>query len=42
MDPRTPSADQLAGLKTRLAALARARGFDALGVSGVELGADSA
>ncbi len=42
MDPRTPSADQLAGLKNRLAALARARGFDALGVSGVDLGADSA
>jgi epoxyqueuosine reductase len=42
MDPRITTPEQLAGLKTRLAALARARGFDALGVSGVELGADSA
>jgi epoxyqueuosine reductase len=42
MDPRITTPEQLARLKTRLAALARARGFDALGVSGVELGADSA
>ena len=42
MEPRTLSAEQLAGLRSRLTALARARGFDALGVSGVELGPDSA
>jgi epoxyqueuosine reductase len=37
-----PSANQLTGLKTVLSALARARGFDALGVSDVALDVDAA
>jgi len=36
------TAESLAGLKSELADLARARGFDALGVADVELGADAA
>jgi epoxyqueuosine reductase len=42
MSPSAPSPQQLEQLKTELAALARARGFEALGVSDVELGADAA
>ncbi len=38
----TPSAEKLAALKTSLSALARARGFDALGVSDIALDLDAA
>ena len=40
MNPRAPTADDLGKLKQDLVALARGRGFDALGVSDVQLGAD--
>src|SRR5678815_4204185 len=42
MNPQTSSADALAGLKNELSELARRHGFDALGVSDVDLGADVA
>ena len=42
MNPSAHSPRQLDQLRTELDALARARGFDALGVSDVELGADAA
>jgi len=41
MNPSAHSPQQLDQLRTDLVALARARGFDALGVSDVELGADA-
>ncbi len=40
MNPPAPTAEDLGKLKQDLAALARGRGFDAIGVSGVRLGAD--
>ena len=40
MNPPVPTAEDLGKLKQDLAALARGRGFDALGVSDVRLGAD--
>ena len=40
MNPRVPTSRQLGELKSELESLARARGFDALGVSDVALGAD--
>src|SRR5262245_13020157 len=42
MNPPEHSPQRLDQLKAELAALARARGFDALGVSAVELGGDAA
>jgi epoxyqueuosine reductase len=42
MNPSAQSPPRLAALKSELVSLARARGFDALGVSDVELGADAA
>ena len=42
MNPSVHSPQRLGELKAALVALARARGFDALGVSDVELGADAA
>jgi epoxyqueuosine reductase len=42
MDPTPPTATRLAELKSALGSLARARGFDALGVADAELGADAA
>src|ERR1044072_918474 len=42
MNPRAPTAEDLGKLKQDLVALARDRGFDALGVSDVQLGADVA
>jgi epoxyqueuosine reductase len=42
MPPYSKNPAELAALKPGLLALARARGFDALGVSGVELAADAA
>jgi epoxyqueuosine reductase len=42
MNPREPSAAQLADLKSTLASMARARGFDALGVADPGLDADAA
>jgi len=40
MNPRVPTSRQLGELKSELESLARARGFEALGVSDVALGAD--
>jgi epoxyqueuosine reductase len=40
MNPPAPTAEDLGKLKQDLATLARGRGFDAIGVSGVRLGAD--
>src|SRR5688572_17409921 len=40
MNPRAPTSRQLGELRSELESLARARGFDALGVSDVALGAD--
>ena len=40
MNPPAPTAEDLGKLKQDLAALARGRGFDAIGVSDVRLGAD--
>ncbi|HET7810969.1 MAG TPA: tRNA epoxyqueuosine(34) reductase QueG [Steroidobacteraceae bacterium] len=42
MDSPVPSTAALAGLKAALVSLARARGFDALGVAGVDIAADAA
>ena len=42
MNPPAQSSPPLDQLRTELAGMARARGFDALGVSDVELGADAA
>jgi epoxyqueuosine reductase len=42
MNPPAQSSRQLEALKSGLVALAQARGFEALGVSNVELGADAA
>jgi epoxyqueuosine reductase len=42
MDPSAQSPPRLAELRSELVALAQARGFDALGVSDVELDADAA
>jgi epoxyqueuosine reductase len=41
MNPAPPTAARLDGLKSELASLARARGFDALGVTDAELGKDA-
>ena len=42
MSPSATTSTELAALGSELVALARARGFDALGVAGVDLGADAA